>query len=469
MEREDMDKYEEEWKKLLAEVKSELQTSISNTHETLSAEITRVEQTCNANTTSITTLQGDLKQTKTTLKTTQLQLTQVTGLVIRQSQELIECKEEIEVLKNRLDSNVLIIQGLIESENENCTQLVKEFLKDKVKVTKEIEIQDAFRLGKKSEKYERTMKVFLANPRDKRHIYANTKNLKDVVNDNDRPFYVKDRLTARKKAKKDRERHLLNANKAMDTKDQLVMKMENQELLVNGQKYQKQVRPPSCKEILCASKDTRLARLNMKAKRGPTVNVDNQEFIGYCATVKSIQDVNLAYGKIRAIHADARHVVSAVRLPSRNFHTHQDFYDDDEHNAGQFLLQLLESSDIMNRAIFVVRYYDGTHIGKRRYSAMRDAVASALDLVAFNEVTNKYDTIWISNDAIGGSYKFNFGKVHVRGGLNGRGRGRGRGGFGNPGNSLQNKEIEYRNPLQEKDNDHTWAEVAGGGTQVPAS
>ena len=169
--------------------------------------------------------------------------------------------------------------------------------------------------------------------------------------------------------------------------------------------------------------------------------------------VKSIKEVNLAYGKIRAIHTDARHVICACRLPDRLFHTHQDFCDDDEHNAGQFLLQLLESSEIMNRVVFVVRYYDGAHIGKKRFVAIRDAAASAVDATAFNTITNSYDTIWISDDAMKNNFKFAFGRVAVRGRPNPYGRGGGnsnRGGLQDPNRSFA-EVVENQNPwFQEK-------------------
>ena len=150
----------------------------------------------------------------------------------------------------------------------------------------------------------------------------------------------------------------------------------------------------------------------MKVCRGKPVLVENQEFIGYSAPVRSLQEVNLAYAKVRAMHTDARHVVCACRLPGRNLHTHQDFADDGEHNTGQFLLQLLEKSDITNRVVMVARFYDGTHLGLHRYEAMKDAMASAIDASSYNSTTDRYDMVWIDehDDSPNGTgYMFNFG------------------------------------------------------------
>ena len=76
------------------------------------------------------------------------------------------------------------------------------------------------------------------------------------------------------------------------------------------------------------------------------------------------------------------------------------FYEDDEHNAGAFLLDLLVNSDIMNRAIFVVRKYDGDHIGADRYKAMFDVVCAAVDKAPLNSVTNRIDKIWYADTGV---------------------------------------------------------------------
>ena len=44
--------------------------------------------------------------------------------------------------------------------------------------------------------------------------------------------------------------------------------------------------------------------------------------------------------------------------------------------------------------MFVVRIYDGTHIGKKRYDAMREAVESALNQAKANSITGVHDYLW---------------------------------------------------------------------------
>ena len=128
-------------------------------------------------------------------------------------------------------------------------------------------------------------------------------------------------------------------------------------------------------------------------------------------------------------------MVCAFRIPHRSFHTHQDFQDDQEHNGGSFLLRLLVDSGIQNRAIFVVRDYDGTHIGSKRYDGMCDAVKAALAKAPKNAVTNNFDVIW-EKDYTRGQRQFGNYQGSIRGG-------RGNAGQKHPQLNIVNSSQEY--------------------------
>ena len=103
----------------------------------------------------------------------------------------------------------------------------------------------------------------------------------------------------------------------------------------------------------------------------------------YSAIVK---DVQAAYDKVKIHNMDARHVICAYRMLGREFHELQDFHDDDEYGGDAHLLRILEYSEIMKRAIFVARCYDGTHIGKDCFAAIDNAVKSALVRAPYNSI-----------------------------------------------------------------------------------
>ena len=358
-----------------------------------------------------TQLDAELKSTKTELKICQVQLNEVTGVTIRQDQELRECKREIENLKFRLDRNLLRITGLEEQEGEDCKAAVKAFFTQKLEIQQEIAISDAFRVGKGQN---RSILVYLQDPKVKGLIFKNTVKLKDLKNNEDRPYGVSDQLSAKKWAEKQRIRQLQAINKKLDAENQLDMKVEKGTLFVDKVPYVKGVQVPSCRDILNASKKQRIDRLGKKVTAGSSKMVKGQEFIGYTAAIKTIEDANTVYAKVRSIHTDARHVVAAWRIPGRNFHICQDFVDDEEHEAGSFLLNILVDAGIQCRIAIVVRKYEGEHIGELRWKAMFDALKSAFDRAPKNCIIDRYDCLWQHDTA-----------TNEDGVSRGRGRGRG--------------------------------------------
>ena len=364
-------------------------------------------------------LKVEMASLRNQVKTCQLQMAEMQGVVIRHDIELKECKEGQEISYKHNSRKLLKIGGIVEDEDEDCVALVKNFFKVKLGIKKEIGISDAFRLGTGDE---RPIRVIMSNPREKGLIFTNTNKLKDVVNENDKPYSVDDQLSAKKLADRNKKRRIWIKNKKKSTADQLKMSFKKGKLTVDGAEYVDSIKPPSCAEILRPTKDERLARLKLKLSKSEPLNVEGQTFIGYSFCPKDIQEVNLAYAKVRSMHSEARHVISSCRLPGRAFHTNQTYFDDDEHNGGAFLLDLLVNSDIQNRALFVARIYDGTHIGGRRFRAMFDVAAEAIDRDPENKITLKRDKIWYVD-------KNSLATTPVRG----RGRGGGGRGFHHKG------------------------------------
>ena len=76
------------------------------------------------------------------------------------------------------------------------------------------------------------------------------------------------------------------------------------------------------------------------------------------------------------------------------FPEYQDYEDWDEHNAGRTLLDYMIDAELENRAIFVVRNYEGTHIGAKRFECLIDAAKWAVNYKPFNRVTNEFQFSW---------------------------------------------------------------------------
>ena len=84
----------------------------------------------------------------------------------------------------------------------------------------------------------------------------------------------------------------------------------------------------------------------------------------------------------------------AYRLPGKNFAILQDYQDDNETNAGAELLKMLYDAQIFKRAVYVVRWYSGEHLGPARFKAYVEAVQSAITHDPYNHISKENQTPW---------------------------------------------------------------------------
>ena len=162
-------------------------------------------------------------------------------------------------------------------------------------------------------------------------------------------------------------------------------------------------------------------RLIITVSQGEEIIVEGQKFIGFTAIVKNLDEVCSAYARIATQHAEARHLVSAWCIPGEDWHHLQDFSDDDEHGLGAELLHLLATCKIYNRALFVARIYDGTHIGPKRIDAFKDAAKSAIVTAPFNREHNLHQFPWPAEDQYSSTSNQGAYTGGIRGGTRSRG------------------------------------------------
>ena len=122
------------------------------------------------------------------------------GIVIRQDQEIQECRSQIEHWQYIGMRPNLIVSGIEVCANEDCVQLIKSFFKDTMEIQDDIHIVSAFRF-KGSGRY-RAICVKLAKSSDKALIFKNTGKLKDKTNSANKPFCINDQLTGKRQEKR---------------------------------------------------------------------------------------------------------------------------------------------------------------------------------------------------------------------------------------------------------------------------
>ena len=106
--------------------------------------------------------------------------------------------------------NNLLIHGIIESKNENCIAVVSSFFKNIMKIDVNVQIQYAHRLGKTGNN--RPMLVRLKTSGEKGKVYLHSKALKDIKNEQNKKYRIRDQLPAKHAAKDVRHRDLVWQN-----------------------------------------------------------------------------------------------------------------------------------------------------------------------------------------------------------------------------------------------------------------
>ena len=341
--------------------------------------------------TTATQCSKEVSDVTTKLQRCQEQIQEMSGYIIKQDQVIKECKSKLCELEKFSMRNILCITGLKETEEQNCIELVQEFFTNQMSIGRKINLNDAHWIGKGKD---RVMLAYLTNPKDKWFIFSHSKNLKEKMGINEKPYQVREQLPAKEFVAKQRQQQVRFMNKKREmTATHLQMTVEKSKLKIEGKVFREAVQVTDCKSILCATQDTLKEWRKIPVHKGNPVVTEGQTFTGFTACIKNSSEVQKAYDYVKSQMPDARHVICAYRMPGRNFHELQGYVDDDEWGAGAFVFRILEQADIQNRAIFVARQYDGTHIGKERFSAIEKAVKAVLTKTPYNKVTGDNDYI----------------------------------------------------------------------------
>ena len=105
---------------------------------------------------------------------------------------------------------------------------------------------------------------------------------------------------------------------------------------------------------------------------------DNSKFLSFVQRVKSKDDVSRGLNKMRLKFADATHISCGYRLSNPKLCKDQGYEDDGEIGQGRTILNTLRDKDQKETAVYVVRYYGGVHLGRRRFDIAKDLTKSAI-------------------------------------------------------------------------------------------
>ena len=301
------------------------------------------------------------------------------NVIIRQEESIKHLKEKVTKLELRSMKLNVVISGLPEEKNEDCKQVVQTFLKENMKVDKDIKVAVAHRLGKKGDKC--NMIARLKNPADKGVIYKNAKLLKDQKNKDNDSYYINDQLPEEMAEKRMRAKQIVRYNSTLVDAQKQDTEWRKGELYVNGKKYIAKVAAPTASDLLKMKPEEIRAVLAYKTYEGDTATKEENVFLSYAAKVYSLKNVADVYKQMRYRFADASHVMCAYRIIDTDVAHMQDGVDDGEIGAARRLIQMLGEQQFNNVAVYVIRYHSGVNIGPIRFKMITDIAKTAIESI----------------------------------------------------------------------------------------
>lgn len=337
--------------------------------KTAGQDIQEVKQDCFKNT-------GDIRSLEHQLQETQSQLKIVQNLVICQDEQIGFLKSKITEMQQREMSSNLVITGIIETKDEKPLQSFNNFVQNELQLQELIPANKAFRVGSGTA---RPLIVELRHPESKRKIFGNASNLKGKSNSKGKPFFVSDHLPEELNEHRQHMNELFAENKKKPADKKQNMLMQRGNLLIDDESYEKAIIAPSAAEILDPSAPLVETIDQLDIIKGIDGVRGKSRFVSYAVAVQDCADINAAYLKLKSEFTQATHISCAFRLPGFQTHINQDYYDDGEWGCGRTMLKVLKKEQILNIAVFLIRFYGGKHLGTARFDVFREFTSEAIN------------------------------------------------------------------------------------------
>ena len=289
--------------------------------------------------------------------------------VIKNERDIVSTKNELEKLHSRINRGCFILKGLILKKDDEVKDTVSEFLKNKLKIEKEVKVVSAHKMG--NAKYA-PIWFQVEDPDDIAIIYKQTSNLKDVTNAAGKKYSVRSYSSEQQKEKSTRQQDIVMENKRLPESHKLEMAYNRGELMVNGEQYKKEVESPSSRDILLMKREEEIEIEKHNFHETPTRSENGSFFKAYGKEANTVEEVQEMYQAIRAKHLSSTHIMCGYRIFGSSFHLLQDHVSDGEWGGSRYILEAIKNAKVWNFAVFIVRYHNGPNLGKLRFDIVAD-------------------------------------------------------------------------------------------------
>lgn len=295
--------------------------------------------------------EGQITQLREKVEEQNEKIQALIGTVVRQDQQIQTLTHQVNsAYANNTQKNI-IINGLSETQGENCMHEVAHMFKHILKIDKPISIKSARRIGKGQSK---PMLVKLAKIQDKATIFQKLGNIKHANQGRQRPIFITDQLPEAWAERKRFIHHVKQQNKKLPKDQQHKIQVQANQLLINDVVYEPPVKAPTVSEFLNLPPERKQIIKNLQVIKGQQDLQQQSLFIGYAAAISSTEELDNLYYHVRLLNPEATHVMCAFKLPGTNFVDTQAIIDDGEYGGGRVIMNLLNKTEASNRAVFVV-------------------------------------------------------------------------------------------------------------------
>lgn len=358
-------------------------TRLRNDYTSQENKVSQIEHTQTQETVKVQVMMAKLEEHEE-------RINMLISTVVRQDETINALKNTIHHMQtSAMKQNVIVYNLEVptsankqEGARENVTWTIMAFLKTEMGIDEtKIKIKKAFRMGKGEIK---PILVSFSDENSRQVVLNNLDKLKGKVNSKGKAYFISEQLPEEIAENKRQNYYRKQQNKKLPEQHQVDLAIKQNQLFLGEDKFVLPVQPLTPSTWLRKT-PTELEVIDQY----PVISGEVQEkqhsfFASYACEVKTLDDVQKAYYKVRRMEPEATHVMCAYRLPGLDFVRLQSFLDDGEHGAGRQLLELLNEENVFNRAVFVVRYYGGTHLGPLRFKIILQVAKTALSELQMN-------------------------------------------------------------------------------------
>lgn len=327
-------------------------------------------ETCNGKTLVMTKEYKAVKQ----------DLAVIRGLVHRQHLQINNLDDKVVDLTARSMANNIVISGIMEERNENCFQLVVNFLKTELAVdmaeNSKWKIKVAHRIGPKRNGGERPIVAKISDAL-KQVIIPKLELLVGRLNPAGRNYYLniqqpEARVESRRNAKALLKKYQGKYKTAK-------VEMKGDKVYVNNEWKRPPVRAPTPRDMYYDPNEQK-AMNKMKIIYTPPSDAGSCTFWAAAVRTDTTHEVQRAYNKIRQDHPDLEHV-SVAYVAQHEGSSVSGLVDDKEHGVGYRILKAIRENKEENVAVFVARKFGGVHLGPLRFDKIRQVSEKAIQLI----------------------------------------------------------------------------------------